>query len=82
VRRHLKHLSHPIVGDVRYGKGDINRRFRSTWGLHRLALHATRLRMLHPVTNEPLDVVSPLPPELQAVLTRLELTCNEAPSQR
>jgi 23S rRNA-/tRNA-specific pseudouridylate synthase len=25
IRRHAKHLSHPIVGDVRYGEGEINR---------------------------------------------------------
>ncbi len=40
IRRHLKHLSHPVVGDVRYGKGEINRMFRQEYGLHRLALHA------------------------------------------
>ncbi len=40
IRRHLKHASHPIIGDVRYGKGDWNRRFRQEYGLSRLALHA------------------------------------------
>ncbi|HEY0783640.1 MAG TPA: pseudouridine synthase, partial [Thermoanaerobaculia bacterium] len=25
IRRHLKHLSHPLIGDVRYGKGEHNR---------------------------------------------------------
>jgi tRNA pseudouridine65 synthase len=73
IRRHLKHLSHPIVGDVRYGKGDINRRFRSQWGLHRLALHAARLRFDHPITGEPLEIAAPLPEELRAAFARLGL---------
>lgn len=43
IRRHLKHLSHPIVGDVRFGKGDVNRFFRDTYSFTRMALHATSL---------------------------------------
>lgn len=46
IRRHLKHLSHPVVGDVRYGKGDINRLFRQEYGLNRLALHALELNIV------------------------------------
>lgn len=52
IRRHLKHISHPIVGDVRYGKGDHNRMFRERFGLHRLALHASELRVPHPTLGE------------------------------
>src|SRR5690606_10467506 len=44
IRRHLKHIAHPIIGDVRYGKGAHNRLFRERFGLHRLALHAVELR--------------------------------------
>ncbi len=43
IRRHAKHLSHPLVGDVKYGKGPLNRAFREGYGLHRLALHAHQL---------------------------------------
>jgi tRNA pseudouridine65 synthase len=74
VRRHLKHLSHPIVGDVRYGKGDINRHFRAAWDLRRLALHASRLRLSHPVTGEWLDLRAPLPQDLSLAFTRLGLS--------
>ena len=48
VRRHLKHLSCPLIGDVRYGKGLHNRLFRTEHGLHRLALHAISLAFDHP----------------------------------
>lgn len=44
IRRHLKHLSHPIVGDVRFGKGDVNRYFRETYSFSRMALHASSLQ--------------------------------------
>lgn len=48
IRRHLKHVSCPIIGDVRYGKGEHNRIFRTQHGLHRLALHAAALAVAHP----------------------------------
>ena len=45
IRRHLKHLACPLIGDVNYGKGEHNRLFRSRFGLNRLALHASSLRL-------------------------------------
>jgi tRNA pseudouridine65 synthase len=73
IRRHLKHLSHPIVGDVRYGKGPLNREFREQWGLHRLALHALRLELPHPLdpTAPHLRVEAPLPCSLTDPLSAL-----------
>ena len=71
VRRHLKHIASPLIGDVNYGKGEHNRLFRERYGLHRLFLHATRLGLPHPVTGGRLEIASPLPPELAAVLEQL-----------
>lgn len=48
IRRHLKHISCPLIGDVRYGKGEHNRLFRTEHALHRLALHCTSLTVAHP----------------------------------
>jgi tRNA pseudouridine65 synthase len=48
IRRHAKHLSCPLIGDVRYGKGEHNRIFRTQHDLHRLALHCTKLTVTHP----------------------------------
>ena len=73
VRRHLKHISHPIVGDVRYGKGDINRHFRARWGVMRLALHACRVTLNHPATREPLVIEAAVPPDLADPLEALGL---------
>ena len=48
IRRHCKHISCPLIGDVRYGKGEHNRIFREQHGLHRLALHCAELAVAHP----------------------------------
>jgi tRNA pseudouridine65 synthase len=68
IRRHLKHLGHPIIGDVRYGKGEHNRLFRRQFGLHRMALHAQSLKLLHPTTGDELQLEAPLPTELQRLI--------------
>jgi len=48
IRRHLKHISCPLIGDVRYGKGEHNRLWREKLNLHRLALHCTSLTVAPP----------------------------------
>ena len=73
VRRHLRHLGHPLVGDVNYGRGEINRRYRSEYGLHRLALHALSIAFAHPVTRAPIMVTAPMPDDLGLPLQRLAL---------
>lgn len=70
IRRHLKHLSCPLIGDVRYGKGEHNRLFRSAYGLHRIALHAAQLGFTHPTSGERIKLEAPLPADLRAPLER------------
>jgi tRNA pseudouridine65 synthase len=71
IRYHLKHVSHPLVVDVTYGNGAVNRFFRETIGLRRLFLHAETLRVLHPVEPRYVELTSALPAELEIVLERL-----------
>jgi tRNA pseudouridine65 synthase len=73
IRRHLKHASHPIIGDARYGKGEHNRIFRERFGFHRLALHASELGLRQPRTGEALLLRAPLPPEFSRLLHELGL---------
>lgn len=54
LRRHLKHISHPIIGDATYGKGRHNRLFQTLFGCQRLLLACTRLVLTHPQTGLPL----------------------------
>jgi tRNA pseudouridine65 synthase len=52
LRRHMKHLLHPIVGDTNYGRGEHNRFFREQFGIQRLLLHAYELKFTHPVSGK------------------------------
>lgn len=67
LRRHCKHLGHPIVGDATHGKGPLNRTLAQHLGIQRLWLHAEALALRHPRTCQPLALHAPLGPEWQAV---------------
>ena len=67
IRRHMKHIACPLIGDVRYGKGEHNRIFRSEHGLSRLALHCTQITVAHP-DGGTLAVNAPLPPDLAGAI--------------
>jgi tRNA pseudouridine65 synthase len=78
IRRHLKHIGHPLIGDVRYGKGEHNRLFRERFGLHRLALHALELELDHPAGGE-LRLFAPVPEDLAGPLRAMGLFWDRAP---
>jgi tRNA pseudouridine65 synthase len=71
VRRHVRHLGHPVIGDAVYGRGEHNRYLRERVGLARLALHAAHLELAHPVTGSPLGFDAPLPDDLREPLLRM-----------
>ena len=52
IRRHLKHVAHPIIGDATHGKGPLNCWWAERLGLQRLWLHAHALELAHPMTGE------------------------------
>ena len=52
LRRHLKHIFHPIVGDTKYGRGEHNKLFREKFDCHRLLLHASKIEFTHPITKK------------------------------
>lgn len=54
LRRHMAHLRHPIVGDTTHGDGKHNRLYREVYDAHRLMLHASELRFIHPYSGQPL----------------------------
>ena len=56
IRRHLKHLAHPILGDATHGKGPLNRWWAQQLGQTRLWLHAQSLSLPHPISGEMLTV--------------------------
>jgi tRNA pseudouridine65 synthase len=56
LRRHMKHIGHPIIGDATHGKGIHNRFFQREFDCHRLLLACTRLEFSHPVRGEKVGV--------------------------
>jgi len=62
IRRHLKHLSHHLIGDTSHGDGRHNRQFRML-GIHRMLLHAQQLDFPHPHTGSAISVRAPLDAE-------------------
>ena len=62
IRRHLKHVSHHLIGDSSHGDGRHNRVFR-TLGVHRMLLHAQRLAFAHPHHGARVEVRAPLDAE-------------------
>lgn len=68
LRRHMKHLSHPIIGDTTYGKGPHNRFFLDHFGVGRLLLTAYRLELTHPVTGEALCIQAPLDASFHSII--------------
>jgi tRNA pseudouridine65 synthase len=71
IRRHLKHVSCPLIGDVRYGKGEHNRLFRERYGVNRLALHAARLGFVSPFSQQAIVLQASLPADLVNALELL-----------
>lgn len=59
IRRHLKHIAHPILGDATHGKGPLNRAVAAHLGIQRLWLHARELKLSHPVSGAPLRLEAP-----------------------
>lgn len=64
IRAHLAALAHPIVGDVLYHGRLIS-------GFERIGLHASLLRLHHPISGAELEFTAPLPNEMEAVLVGL-----------
>ena len=68
IRRHLKALSHPLIGDATHGKGPLNRAVAAQLGHSRLWLHALSLAVRHPATGQPLVLRAEPGPEWAGLL--------------
>lgn len=48
IRKHLKHLRHPIIGDRPHGCNKQNKLFKEKWNMMTMLLHAQELKFKHP----------------------------------
>ena len=58
LRRHLKHIAHPIIGDATWGKGIHNRFFQQRFGCGRLLLACTGIELRHPQDGRILSITA------------------------
>ena len=83
IRAHLAAIQHPCLGDAKYAgarwRGIADPRLReSIKGLDRPALHAGALRFRHPTGGERVEVVAPLPEDLESLLVALRRARDQA----
>jgi tRNA pseudouridine65 synthase len=71
LRRHLKHIAHPILGDTTHGDGRQNTFARERLGCEGLMLCATALQFQHPEAAHPVCVEAAPPSPFLAVMQRL-----------
>ena len=60
IRIHMKHIGFPLIGDYLYNP-DMEY-------MTRQALHSYRMAFVHPITEEPMEFVAPLPEDMEQVL--------------
>ena len=70
VRRHMKHIAHPVIGDAKHGKGNHNRYFAKHLNAGRLLLACTSMSFQHPVTGDDLHITAPLDSVFSELLVR------------
>ena len=61
LRIHANKISHPIIGDPKYGNRHHNHMFEEKLGISNLFLHAHRLAFVHPFSGEKVAIEAPLP---------------------
>lgn len=72
IRRHLKHINHPIIGDAKHGKSLHNRFFNHHFGATRLLLAATQLCFDHPVSRARTTINAPISDDFFNVIRRCD----------
>jgi tRNA pseudouridine65 synthase len=79
LRRHLHHVSHPVIGDTSYGKGRHNRLFEETFGCRRMLLACTGVGFAHPATGRVLQLEASVDGSFANVLQELGWTKADVP---
>lgn len=71
LRRHMKHIAHPIIGDATHGKGVHNRMFAEHFGSQRMLLACMEMQISHPVTGAAIQLTCPLAEDFASVVRAL-----------
>lgn len=79
IRRHLKHLDHPILGDRVYGDGVQNRYFEEHFQCDRMLLHSCTIEFVHPFTEAELSISAPLEHRFATLNSKLGWPTDHSP---
>ncbi len=72
IRRHFSRRVQHLLGDRKYGKKKYNDYYLEHFQLQRIFLHCHKFSFTHPLDNKKLEVLCPLPEDLQRVLELME----------
>lgn len=67
LRKHFKHILHPILGCRKHGCNKQNKLLLQTFNMTRMPLHAYQLAFTHPITNERITVIATIDEEFKKV---------------
>ncbi|RTF80641.1 23S rRNA pseudouridine(955/2504/2580) synthase RluC [Serratia marcescens] len=87
IRVHMAYISHPLVGDPLYGgrprppKGASEAFINTLRGFDRQALHATMLRLYHPISGIQMEWHAPLPQDMVDLINALKADTEEFKDQ-
>ena len=70
LRRHMKHIFHPILGDSKHGDLHQNRAFAEFFFIKRLMLHASKLQITHPINHNTIIIEANLDQQWQDILLK------------
>lgn len=71
IRRHMKHLSHHVIGDTTYGDGVHNRFFRDHFNCRRLLLHCHEISFLHPFLEKKVTIKGPMEDKMLDIIRQI-----------
>jgi 23S rRNA pseudouridine1911/1915/1917 synthase len=67
IRVHMQSLGTPVLGDPLYGSASMNQKFT----LDRQMLHASRIRLPHPIHGRELELIAPIPEDMHRIMSKI-----------
>lgn len=76
LRKHFKHIFHPIIGDTTHGCNKQNKLFKETWQMDTMLLHASELGFQHPHSGASVVIHAGLQPQFIEVMELMGWTVS------
>jgi len=72
LRIHMNKISHPLIGDPKYGDKNHNMMFLENFNCENLFLHARSLEFIHPYSNKKLEIIAEFPKDWNTVFEKFD----------